>query len=60
MNTTANTYCVVLGTPGQTPLTIVGPFATEAEAQAHAAEHQQKTPPQTAVADVLLDPANCP
>jgi hypothetical protein len=60
MNTVANTYCVVLGTPGEAPLTIVGPFATEEEACAHAAEHEAKTPPVTAAADVLLAPVNCP
>lgn len=55
-----NTYCVILGRIGQDPLSIVGPFATMVEAQAHAAEHEAKTPPQVALAELLVDPANCP
>jgi hypothetical protein len=57
---TPNAYCVILGTPGTDPLTIVGPFQTMDEAAAHASEHQQKSPPQPAMADILIAPANCP
>ncbi len=61
MSTTAapNSYCVILGTPGTDPLTIVGPFATIEEATAHQTEHQQKNPSVPALVDPLVNPANC-
>lgn len=55
---TPNAYVVVLGT-STSPLTFVGPFATNEEAQQHAAKHEAENPDVPAVVDPLLNPANC-
>lgn len=57
--TTPNAYCIILGTPGTDPLTIVGPFATNDEATAHVAEHKKANPQVAAMVDVLTAPENC-
>jgi redox-sensitive bicupin YhaK (pirin superfamily) len=54
-----NAYCIIHGTPGTTPLTIEGPFATEADAQTNAAADQKAIPTVPVLVDVLVNPANC-
>ena len=56
---TPNAYCVITGQPGKDPLTLIGPFVTIEDAQAHAAKHQQENPGVPAMADVLVNPVNC-
>lgn len=54
-----NGWCVILGTPGKDPLTIVGPFVAEADALAHQGKHQAENPTVPAMVDVLIDQRNC-
>lgn len=57
--TTSNQWCVVVGMPGSEPLTTIGPFVTQEEAQAHLEKHQQANPGVAVMVDVLVNPANC-
>lgn len=53
-----NQWCIIRGTPGKDPLTIVGPFATADEATAYQkADTQESSVP--SMVDVLVAPANC-
>lgn len=55
---TPNRWCIIRGTPGTDPLTIVGPFDTSEEAT----EYQQRDTAEATVpatVDVLIAPANC-
>lgn len=54
-----NQWCVVAGKPGTDPLTIIGGFGTQEEAQAHLEKHQQENPAVPLMLDVLVNPANC-
>lgn len=54
-----NAWCVIHGTPGKDPLTIEGPFDTEADAQANADADAKAFPAVPVTVDVLLNPANC-
>lgn len=51
-----NSYCVMLGRPGTDPLTTVGPFATEDQARAYAAEAHTRSP--QVIVDILVNPQN--
>lgn len=58
MNTIPNAWCIIRGTPGTDPLTIIGPFDTAEEAKAYdAADKAEASVPSTV--DVLIAPANC-
>jgi hypothetical protein len=52
----SDNWCVIYGTPGATPLTIEGPFADKAEAEAMCAESQKDRPQLAAMVDVLTAP----
>lgn len=54
-----NAYAVILGKPGTDALTLIGPFTTSDEANAHAAEHVKANPNVPTLVDVLVNPANC-
>jgi hypothetical protein len=54
-----NGWCVISGSPGKDPLTIIGPFVDEASAIAHVDKHRQENPTTPVMADILINPANC-
>lgn len=53
-----NKSCIIRGTPGSTPLTIIGPFDTPEEAQQYIQNDTQEASTPSMV-DVLVNPANC-
>lgn len=56
--TTPNQFCIIRGTPGTDPLTIIGPFATAEEADEYNAKDTSESSVPSMV-DNLIAPANC-
>jgi hypothetical protein len=56
--TTANAF-VVIDKSTASGAVYIGPFATQEEAEQHAAEHQSEKPGDTLEVTTLVAPANC-